>query len=113
MSDKPIHNDEQIIKELQERIESLKQKEAVEKLTRSQIAKPEERPAAIQPTDQGDQAELKGLVAGKTYDASTQARSILERAAPTTTEQGMNQRVEVGPEYKDKEDWPGRHGPEG
>lgn len=113
MNDKPINNDDPIIKELERKIEALKQQEALEKLAHSNMAKPEGQPLAAQSGESSDQAELKKMVAGKSYDALAQAHSRLGSAAPAFTEAGMNRRVESGAEIKDKEYWAGKYGVEG
>ncbi len=113
MSDKPLESKEQIMERLRQEIKALEQKEAREKLARSEMAKPEGQPLTTQPPKSGDQAELQGLVAGKTFDDSTKVSSILEKSIPAASEKGMDQRVEAGPEHKDKEYWPLKHGPEG
>lgn len=102
------------VEELQQRVEDLRQKvEAREAIERARLAKPEAQGTGQPPPEAGEQDNLKKLVADKSYDARTQARSILEQQPPATTEAGMDERAEAGPESKDREFWPGRRGPEG
>jgi hypothetical protein len=113
MTDQPMNSYDRAVEELRQRVETLREQEAREKIERSQLAKPEAQAAASPPGEAGDQATFKQLVADKTYDGRTQARSGIERQPPASTEAGMDQRTEAGPEVgKDREFYAGLHGPE-
>jgi hypothetical protein len=113
MSDQPNAHDS-ALEELQRKVEDLRrQVEAREKIERSQLAASKTPAAPETPAETGDQEALKKLVADKMYDAPTQARGVIERQAPATTETGMDRRAEAGPELKEREFWPDRRSPEG
>ncbi len=114
MTDQPYSASDRDIEELQKKVEDMRQKvEAREHIERSRLAQTEAQATADPPSEASDQDGLKKLVADKTYGAPTQAGSIVESQPPATTEAGIDKRAEAGPEFKDREFWPGRRGPEG
>jgi hypothetical protein len=114
MTDHPMNSHDRALEELRQRVETLREQvEAREKIERSQLAKPEAQVTTDLPKEAGDQATFKKLVADKTYDGQSQARSSIERQPPASTEAGMDKRPEAGPEIgKDREFYAGLHGPE-
>ncbi len=124
MSDKPINNDD-IIKQLEQKIEALQQAEAQKKLEASRPAQIEAQPQPqvspeaqlqgqleaqqqpLQPAETNIQTELQKLTNDKHFDTQTQTRSRLGLVAPAMNESGANQRIESGPEKVDKEYWAG------
>jgi hypothetical protein len=114
MTDQPYNVSDRDIEGLQKRVEDLRLKvEARERIERIQLAQSEAQATAGLPGEVSDRENFNKLIADKSYDASTQAHSIIDGQAPATTEAGMDKRAEAGPEFKDLDLWAGRGGPEG
>ncbi len=80
MTDQPYDAHDRALEELQRKVEAERQRvEAREAIERTRLAQPENQADSNPPAEAGEQDTFKKLVADKTYDAPTQARSILDR----------------------------------